>query len=712
MRYATRALVAALLMAAAMLGATGTSAADPFATPSIDPISDDFNPHSWLVAWNRVEDQENFDAVANGDVHAGMDKTGMTVSSQPAQWSALTAADRTQLTTAWDDGLLAKTWTRGQQQTTAANRNNFTAIPWANADSDAVARDLGASSYSALSPGLKSVVQRIATIVTGEYKPAMPDDAWASWMPADVRAAFDARPDKLFDYRSVTISATTPPGGIITQCDAGIINWACIATNAVVDTIVEAATWATDPLGKLTAVLAEGASGLMAWIADAASDSTAPDLTADWWINAYTVGMGIGVLLLGFVLLWQLIQKARGAIDSRDLVESFLVWGPAYFGGIVFGPPLAQFMIVGSGYLTDGIVASLTGYSAADASAEVTAALDGAAAGQVVGSAIMALIILLFIILAAFMVFISLSIQTVAVYLSSAVFAVAFAWVVSTRHRGGSLKIPMMFLGMMFSRPLLFFLLGVGLAITRQVTTMDADTPGKNLAMLVMAVVVLTLAGFAPLLLLKYAPVMPTGTGGGGSAGGGVAAAGIGAAAAAGGSKLAGMANARAAHRAAKGASASGSGGARSGSTTKVAAAGGGAVSGAAGGAASTAAASAMSRAAKPGSVAQRLNRAPRSTGGTPSARGASLGAKVPSPAPAASAGGSGAAGSAGGSARSAAPAPAGPVTPRSGSRPAAPAATQRRRLGSSGRPAGGHVSAAARNVTEGLDGDQKWDSR
>ena len=72
-----------------------------------------------------------------------------------------------------------------------------------------MAGDLGGTSYAALSPGLKSVVQRIATIVTGDTKPVMPDDGWSTWMTPAVRAGFDARPDQRFDWSAVS---QTPPG--------------------------------------------------------------------------------------------------------------------------------------------------------------------------------------------------------------------------------------------------------------------------------------------------------------------------------------------------------------------------------------------------------------------------------------------------------------------------------------------------------------------
>ena len=100
-----------------------------------------------------------------------------------------------------------------------------------------MAGDLGGTSYATLTPGLKSVVQRIATIVTGDTKPPMPDDAWSSWMTPQVKAAFDARPDTRFDWSTVSQTppnvAGDPASQVTTQCDAGpALNWLCHATQA------------------------------------------------------------------------------------------------------------------------------------------------------------------------------------------------------------------------------------------------------------------------------------------------------------------------------------------------------------------------------------------------------------------------------------------------------------------------------------------------
>jgi len=106
-------------------------------------------------------------------------------------------------------------------------------------------------------------------------------------------------------------------------------------------------------------------------------------------------------------------------------------------------------------------------------------------------------------------VFISLCVQAVIIYLASAVFAVGWVWIVTARHRETAWRIPRLFLGVVFSKALLFFLLGVAMAIATASTAMTGDGLAKNLGLIVMACAAMLLAAFAPLMLLRHAPVIP-----------------------------------------------------------------------------------------------------------------------------------------------------------------------------------------------------------
>jgi type IV secretion system protein TrbL len=604
--------VLAVLMGG-LLGLGGIAAGDPATSPSSDPVSDNYSPWAWMTAWDPTSATAAFNEVVTGDMRGGLEETGFVIAVQPEQFAALTPDDVTRLTQHWaDGGLLSATFQRTQLWARDAVKSPSAVPVWSPGDADAVARDLGGTSYGSLSPGLKSIVQRVATIVTGDFKPPMPDDAWASWMSPEARAAFDARPDTRFDWSRVAISGDGA-AGVRTVCDAGTLQWACLTTRAATEAVGAVVDFAADPLGWLTEKMAAGASGLMGWVSGVANAATAPDLTVGWWLDAYRKGMAVGVLLFGVVLMWQLLQKARGRIDAQELMEIFTVWAPAYFLGLIFGPPVAQFFIVGAGYLSDGLIGSMTGFSAGDAAAQVGAAIDDAGAGTILGGSVVALFVLVLVIIACILIFVSLAAQAVTIYLAGAVFGVAFAWIVSARHRGGSMKVPLLFLGIVFSRPLLFFLLGAGLALTREAVSMSGDTAAANLAILVMAVVVLCMAAFAPLLLLKFAPVNPTGMAAGGpTVGGPHSSAGRGP----GLSRLGGMAASKAGRRTST--AAAGAAGTAAGAAAGVGSAGPSATS------------RAMSGAMPGGSVSQQLQRKPVQPGGTPSPQASRIAAAAP----------------------------------------------------------------------------------
>ena len=502
------------LLSSAFFISPSASAApvSPMEPKDPDPLSATYSPVAWQTVWGTGSTARQ--AIESVDPQAAMEQVGFLVYAGHEQWTALTAADQAQLTTAWTTGHLLDT---EYQRSTAWSTKAITLVgvhqavpPWSTADADSVAKDLGGTTYAALSPGLKGVVQRVATIVTGDSKPTMPDDAWSAWMSAPRKAAFTALPDTKFDWSKVTISVDNP-GAVVSQCDAGILNWACKATDAVVGVVSGTVDFLKDPLLWITGKAGDAALGVLTWISNTANAATQPDLSKQWWIDAYEKGMAIGIILFGLVLLYQFYEKARGHIDAQQFLEVFYFRVPAFFAGLVFGPPLAQFMLQGSQWLSDDIIKSWTGSSTADGMKSIQDAVTGASQGKLLGGAFLALIFLILVILCGLLVFLSLVVQAVTIYLSAAVFGIAFAWFVSVRHAGGSMKIPFLFIGICFARPLLFFMLGLGEGLVKNAITMSDDSLTKNLATMLMAVVVLAIAGLSPLLLLKFAPVSPHG---------------------------------------------------------------------------------------------------------------------------------------------------------------------------------------------------------
>ena len=187
-----------------------------------------------------------------------------------------------------------------------------------------------------------------------------------------------------------------------------------------------------------------------------------------------------------------------------------------FFGGVIFGPPLARFFIEGAGILSRGIISAMPGYNGGKMDATtVNKSIQGASEGKIIGGVFIAFLMLLLVCICALFLFVSLAVQTFAVYASGAVFPIAFTWIINIRHRGGSMKIPFLMLAVIFSRPLLFFIVGLVMAMARAAVVQSSDDASTNLAMVIMVGVGLAIAAFSPLLLLKFAPVIPTGTSGG-----------------------------------------------------------------------------------------------------------------------------------------------------------------------------------------------------
>jgi hypothetical protein len=151
----------------------------------------------------------------------------------------------------------------------------------------------------------------------------------------------------------------------------------------------------------------------------------------------------------------------------------------------------------------------MTGYGAGDAFTAVAQATKDASQVQQLGELVMALLTAIAVLVSGFAVFISLCLQAVIIYLASAVFAVGWVWIVTARHRDTAWKIPLVFSCVVFSEALLFFLLGVAMAIAAAATAMTGDGIAKNLGLIVMACAAMLLAAFSPLILLKHAPVIP-----------------------------------------------------------------------------------------------------------------------------------------------------------------------------------------------------------
>jgi len=279
------------------------------------------------------------------------------------------------------------------------------------------------------------------------------------------------------------------------------------------DTAQAAVSFVQDPLGYIAQQMQNAASGLASTVLPAMEQLTHPDLSAKWFLDAYKVSFALGIFVWVIFLGWNFVQLSRRRISGDDLVESLAFYTPVFFLGALFGPAAGTALMKLTGALSDsisqwGITSSTT--------ASTTALKDAIAAGdsaKIAGGSIVAIIIFLCLIIALIMVFLTLLVMQVTLYLAGAVFPLSAAWLVHPRQRSRGMRIGMVWIGICSAHVLIFLLLGIafrmagGLGDSTGNPGTKIDPSLQILANLAVAVIALVMATTAPFGLLAFAPV-------------------------------------------------------------------------------------------------------------------------------------------------------------------------------------------------------------
>jgi len=99
--------------------------------------------------------------------------------------------------------------------------------------------------------------------------------------------------------------------------------------------------------------------------------------------------------------------------------------------------------------------------------------------------------------------------MVVALYYTGAVFPLSLVWIVNPMRRDKGLKILYLWLGIVISDMLIFLLLGLAFHMVGGLSMSFQDATIKTIANLVLAIVALAGATFAPMSLARFAPVGP-----------------------------------------------------------------------------------------------------------------------------------------------------------------------------------------------------------
>jgi type IV secretion system protein TrbL len=278
-----------------------------------------------------------------------------------------------------------------------------------------------------------------------------------------------------------------------------------------------------DPAGNSFDMLQAGAKGLSDTVLPAITSATLPDMTAEWFINSYRISFGIAIFVFIIVLIPQFVRTARGQQSGRDLGESLGLYAPMFVIGAAFGPAIGAVLVKFFGALSDSIISWGVNTSSATIVEKFSAMLDDGDKGAgLAGGAIIGIILMLLMILGLLIVVLILIVQLITLYFSGILFPLGLVWIVDPTKRAFGLKIGYLWLGILASHPLLFFMLAIAYQMVASSIDVFGEVPTlQRTITLVVSILALLIAGLSPVLLTKFAPVIPTGGSGAAPSAGG-----------------------------------------------------------------------------------------------------------------------------------------------------------------------------------------------
>ncbi|AOY74437.1 hypothetical protein ARZXY2_4938 (plasmid) [Arthrobacter sp. ZXY-2] len=302
-------------------------------------------------------------------------------------------------------------------------------------------------------------------------------------------------------------------GGLV----GGLIDAAVGAANAgkpAADAISGAVNFAADPLGSIFTATRAGAQGLAKDLVPALAHATEPDLTADWFIKAYAISFALSIIVWGFLLLFQFVAVARGTLAGQEFLEVLTTKTGLFFGGAIFGPLIGVMVVKALGALSD----SLIDWGIVSSSERMLETMDSMLktdAAAIPGGVIVGILLMVCMIIGLFVVVIMLAVMLVTLYFSGVMAPLGMVWFTSAKHGSFGRKIPLLWFGILACHPLLFFMLGIAYnMIAASASWMKWSDGLGTLMNIIASFIALMIAGLAPMMLLKFAPVMPAGAAG------------------------------------------------------------------------------------------------------------------------------------------------------------------------------------------------------
>jgi len=289
----------------------------------------------------------------------------------------------------------------------------------------------------------------------------------------------------------------------------------CNVTDTL-NTIGQSVGFWQDPFGNTFKALQVAAKGLAQDVLPALTEATLPDLNARWFLNAYAISFAMALMFAVILLIPQFVNTARGTMAGRDLVQSVGLYFTTFILGAMFGPLFGLILVNFFHALSKEIIKWGVAGSFQAITDKLTSMVATTDPATMTGGVFIACLLMLLMVIGLLLIVLVLIVQLVTLYFTGVLVPLGLVWIIDPNRRSFGLRLVQLWIGILAAHPLLFFLLGFAFnmigSITFSIGTNNA--PLKTLVSFVVALIALFMAALSPLLLLKFAPVIPTGMGG------------------------------------------------------------------------------------------------------------------------------------------------------------------------------------------------------
>lgn len=289
---------------------------------------------------------------------------------------------------------------------------------------------------------------------------------------------------------------------------------ACII-GGIGESIGGAVNYWQDPFGNTFKALQDAASGLAKDVLPALTEATLPDLSAEWFLRAYAISFATALMAAIVLLIPQAVKTARGTMAGRDLAESIGLYFPLFIIGAMFGPMFGILLVQFFHALSNVFISWGVAGSYSQVIGQMQSLIDTTDPGTLTGGVFIACVLMLLMVIGLFLVVLMLIVQLVTLYFTGVLIPLGLIWIIDPTKRSFGLRLVALWIGILAAHPLLFFLLGFAFnMMAGSIVTIGRNDPLQTLVTFLVAIIALFMAALSPLLLLKFAPVIPTGMGG------------------------------------------------------------------------------------------------------------------------------------------------------------------------------------------------------